>query len=318
VPWIVFGVYLFAGELPPSEDTRRGIVLIAVFLVNLYLYEIAYKITTPKSLLIHHVSTMLLVILAVYRYQYNGKVVSIRGVFTLGLTALTEQSTFLALILYRVRKAWCLWPLLFAAAFTLISKSAFLAWTIQIVIDGGDEFWYRPTTSLLIFYILIKILTPIYHFNLYIKLFIILSVFGRCNMFVGVLLLWLDMLVSFWRLCLVLLFLSFILSPELRPVVVLPRRSSPCSLRQKLVHLPRAASLLHPTTLCSLTLSRPLRLCARAFEQLQVLHFRTDSWLSLHFANLRSLRAGGDLAQGPEGPPPRAPQAVGRWCRRRR
>ncbi len=145
VPWLVFGIYLFVGETsPPDEDTRRGIVIVAVFLVTLYLYEIAYKIATPKSLLIHHVSTLLLVMLAVYRYQYNGKNVSIRGVFTLGLTALTEQPTFFALILYRAKKAWCLWPLLIAAAFTLVSKTGFLAWTIQIVADGEDEFWYVP------------------------------------------------------------------------------------------------------------------------------------------------------------------------------
>jgi len=68
----------------------------------------------------------------------------LRAMFALGLTAIAEQPTFIAMILYRVKKSWSFYPLLIAAAWTFISKLVLVIWATVIIALGPDIFWLRP------------------------------------------------------------------------------------------------------------------------------------------------------------------------------
>ncbi len=92
IPFIVFGIQVFVDDPELNQDAIRGIVLVAVFLLNLYLYEMAYKIQMPKSLVLHHIATLVLIALAVYRFQATLELVSLKGTFSLGTHACFHNS----------------------------------------------------------------------------------------------------------------------------------------------------------------------------------------------------------------------------------
>lgn len=147
------------------------VVYFGIWLMTLYLWELAYKTKMNIALVIHHVSTLICICLAAVHYALTLQWFGMLGFVLLGLTALTEQPTFVALLLYRMEK-WrsaanaffisAVWTLFFK---TLLVAALIYFWAHLVV----EPYFYIPGNGNLLMWVIVfwPLLIPLYGSQIY-------------------------------------------------------------------------------------------------------------------------------------------------------
>lgn len=127
-------VFLEAGTYP--IDFLKLAYYSASFVATLYVYEIIYKDRIRFSLLSHHLASIFLVMNGLTLFverDYNYDI--LRSGALLSMQALTEQPTFLGLIMYRFNHRWTAGTLKFAAILSVVLKN--------LCIVGAGYYWVK-------------------------------------------------------------------------------------------------------------------------------------------------------------------------------
>eukprot|EP01122_Echinamoeba_exundans_P009505 TRINITY_DN3391_c0_g1_i1.p1 TRINITY_DN3391_c0_g1~~TRINITY_DN3391_c0_g1_i1.p1 ORF type:complete len:609 (-),score=109.36 TRINITY_DN3391_c0_g1_i1:135-1865(-) len=95
-----------------NKDTITQMLFVGLCVIVLYVFELIYRHEMRWQLLLHHLVTILLVILCIYKFEHDSfidptghvvlKAYNLKGAILMALTALTEQPIFVGLLLYRV------------------------------------------------------------------------------------------------------------------------------------------------------------------------------------------------------------------------
>jgi hypothetical protein len=133
---VIYGVPLVFGK-DITVDALENVVFGTSMLCSMYLFELCYKTHSGIPLLVHHLVTLILVSLAIYRYDYNQNVVNLQNATLLGLTAVTEEFDFVALIMYRMHHRKTVLCLRISALSSLLIKTFLIACSIPVWIDGN-------------------------------------------------------------------------------------------------------------------------------------------------------------------------------------
>ncbi|CAG8685050.1 1735_t:CDS:2 [Ambispora leptoticha] len=96
--------------------------------LNRYVFELLYRPVMRLPLVMHHLTTIGLVIYGVYILNNAGNLDIVPLGLILLFQASTEQSTFLGLLFYRLKHSWSSVTLFFAAVQVFIVKFATLVW----------------------------------------------------------------------------------------------------------------------------------------------------------------------------------------------
>ena len=169
--FLIEGVPLIFVDINESillyADEIQWVIYFGILVMTLYLWELSYKSKMNWALVVHHLTTIICIGVAGTHLAITGAWFSIQAFVTLGLTALTEQSTFVALILYRME----LWrhagrAFMVSAIWTIVTKTflvviTMVLWWYSVVYP----FLYVPGNKDLIMWV-------------YLAWFLILPLFG--------------------------------------------------------------------------------------------------------------------------------------------
>ncbi|CAG8690232.1 7290_t:CDS:2, partial [Ambispora gerdemannii] len=108
------------------RDYKLGQVA-GLLICDLYIFELLYRTTMRRPLIIHHCVTMTMMSLGIYVVIEGGLVIYPHAVLLL-FQATTEQSTFLGLLFYRIFPKYASGVLLFSSIQVFVVKTATLAW----------------------------------------------------------------------------------------------------------------------------------------------------------------------------------------------
>lgn len=132
---------LFTDDALSAHDTRRLYAAIHL-LFALYIFEIIYRPAMRVSLLIHHLATVGLVAITLWLMETNYHINVLRGATSQMLSALTEQLTFVGMLLYRFGHPYAIPVLKFAAVQSLLCKLFFAAACLGITVHHDEPLWY--------------------------------------------------------------------------------------------------------------------------------------------------------------------------------
>jgi len=146
--WLIYRITITASfaEQHVLQAGTTGLVLIA-----LYLFELLYRFETRWQLVLHHVATIVLLCVALYRFEHFSErddsapgcsIWIISAALLLSMTALTEQPIFAGLLAYRLGRFY---PRTFfiCAVQNFICKMGFILWVSVIWGDSVTQpFWW--------------------------------------------------------------------------------------------------------------------------------------------------------------------------------
>jgi len=127
------------------ESKVSLVVFFGIWVLTLYLWEMSYKMQMNAALIVHHLTTVVCIGLAGTHLAITGVWFDLKAFILLGFTALTEQSTFVALILYRMEKWRAAWQcFFFSAIWTVVIKTLFVVltmyyWGIEVLRPYMDD-----------------------------------------------------------------------------------------------------------------------------------------------------------------------------------
>lgn len=114
--------------------------LMLVILSCLYIYELFYRLDMNFQLFLHHVITIIFVVVGLEAAYVTRDSKFMAGSVILALTATTEQATFIALFLYRIKHKYAGFALRTSAMQTLIFK----LFLMYVCMSQGLETVYHP------------------------------------------------------------------------------------------------------------------------------------------------------------------------------
>lgn len=125
-----------------SMTTLKFLNLIGHLILSLYLFEIAFKDGMHKSLLLHHFSMITLYYLAIIFFQRTEQVWILRAALFLMYGALTEQSTFVGLLLYRFESKWTAIVMKVSSISSILIKTACVVLASYAWVKVNQLFWW--------------------------------------------------------------------------------------------------------------------------------------------------------------------------------
>jgi hypothetical protein len=125
-----------------DEDTQAAAIVVihycSTFMVSLYLFELAYKLDSAWPWIAHHLATILCIYMSFLTLQDRASALAVSrfGTF-ITLTAVTEQPTFAALLLYRMERmsARLMWIAVWFQVFSkmvLVGTAASLFFVVEM------------------------------------------------------------------------------------------------------------------------------------------------------------------------------------------
>lgn len=186
IVFLVYGIpLLFVSPLAPIGPYQHDIELVLYFaqwIGILYLFELSYKLVMNWQLALHHACTIILLCLVGTNFAITLCWVNVQGVICLGMTALTEQVTFVALITYRMEK-WKVSGYLFivSAIWNLIIKTFFVALCCYIWWEGSVNIFTLPgyEDAIMWVYLYWFLVLPLYFSQVYASL-ILFRIYRVC------------------------------------------------------------------------------------------------------------------------------------------
>ena len=118
------------------------IIFATVMLCSLYLFEIGYKARIGLPLLAHHVITVAFMMLTFWRMGVEPRLFVLKGAVLLGMTATTEQQSFIALFFFRVKYfslKTVAYMFYFSAVSTFVVKAILIAFTTDAWARSNQE-----------------------------------------------------------------------------------------------------------------------------------------------------------------------------------
>lgn len=132
---------VFYADVPTEYDVRM--ILSCFNLLNsLYLFEVIFRPDMRWSLRIHHLVVISFVYFVSWALEDDYSIHIVRALVIEGFTALTEQTTFLGMVMYRFKHHNSGIVLKFSAVQTLLFKVVLIAAMLYYVFLTESALWY--------------------------------------------------------------------------------------------------------------------------------------------------------------------------------
>lgn len=125
-----------------SLSDMRYLTLCGQIIISLYLFEMAFKDAMHTSLLVHHVSMIVIFFMASITFTDTHEIWILRASLALLVAALTEQTTFMGLFLYRLEHSWAPYLLQLSSLLSVLLKTVAMGLGTYAWIKVNQLFWW--------------------------------------------------------------------------------------------------------------------------------------------------------------------------------